>query len=149
MFHAIEAFSNPGFDGVNVIELTQRAGATTGVLYHHFGSKEGLYGVVWEELACRVIDRMDGAAAVLTHEADRAVAGALLVGFDAAVGLNAHRVLAEPPTHCNQDLIGPFFGRLNHGRPLGLDVILAATWRAALKMVADGYDTDHARGALE
>ncbi len=149
VLQALEAFSNAGFDGVNVIELTQSVGVTTGVLYHHFGSKEGLYCVVREELERRVIDRMDGAAAVLNHEPDRAVAGALLVGFDAAVGLNAHRVLAEPPTHCDQDLIAAFFGRLNHGRPRGLDVILAATWRAALKMVADGYDTDHARGALE
>lgn len=30
--------------------------------YHHFGSKQGLYAVVREELERRVVDRMDGAA---------------------------------------------------------------------------------------
>ncbi len=43
----------------------QSVGVTTGVLYHHFGSKEGLYAVVREELERRVVDRMDGDAAVL------------------------------------------------------------------------------------
>ncbi|NMP24797.1 TetR/AcrR family transcriptional regulator [Sulfobacillus sp. DSM 109850] len=134
---------------MNVTELTQSVGVTTGVLYHHFGSKEGLYAVVREELERRVVDRMDGAAAVLSDEPDRAVAGTALVGFDAAIQLNAHRVLAEPPRRRDHELIADYFRRLCQGRPPGLEVVLAAAWRAALQMVVDGHDPVQARSALE
>ena len=43
---ALDAFGRRGFAAVNVVELAQEAGVTTGALYHHFGSNQGLYEVV-------------------------------------------------------------------------------------------------------
>jgi len=93
---AVRAFSARGYAGVGVAELARTAGATTGAIYHHFGSKLGLYGVVWDDLERRVLDCMEGAAAAAgTGDGRAAVRAALLVGFDAAVRLEAARLLGE------------------------------------------------------
>jgi AcrR family transcriptional regulator len=74
----------------------EAAGVTTGSLYHHFGSKLGLYEVVREEAERRVLDRMEGAAARAGDEAPAVVRAALLVGFDYVAGQRLARLLAEP-----------------------------------------------------
>jgi AcrR family transcriptional regulator len=60
--HALAAFGEHGYEGVAVGALARAAGVTTGSLYHHFGSKLGLYAVVREEVERRVLDRMEGAS---------------------------------------------------------------------------------------
>jgi AcrR family transcriptional regulator len=40
---AVELFAERAFNDVQVSEIAQRAGVAHGVLFHHFGSKRGLY----------------------------------------------------------------------------------------------------------
>ena len=47
---ARELFAERGFAATPTEEIVQRAGVTRGALYHHFGSKKGLFREVYEEL---------------------------------------------------------------------------------------------------
>ena len=60
---ALDAFGAHGYEGVAVAELARSAETTTGPLYHHFGSKLGLYDVIRTDVERRVLDRMEGALA--------------------------------------------------------------------------------------
>ena len=95
---ALEDFGGKGFEAVNVVDLAAEAGVTTGSLYHHFGSKVGLYTVVRAEAERRLLDRMEGAAEATLAADGRAAAvrAALLVGFDFATGRGFMRLLGEP-----------------------------------------------------
>jgi AcrR family transcriptional regulator len=44
-------FAERGFDGTCIREIAQRAGATTGLIYHYYGSKEDLYLTLLETAA--------------------------------------------------------------------------------------------------
>ena len=77
---ALDAFGNRGYEGVAVAELARAAGTTTGPLYHHFGSKLGLYDVIRTDVERRVLDRMEGALAAARGPG--AVSAALVVAFD-------------------------------------------------------------------
>jgi AcrR family transcriptional regulator len=43
-------FAERGYADVSVGEIAERAGVTTGAIYHHFASKKGLFSAVYEEL---------------------------------------------------------------------------------------------------
>ena len=92
-------FEHVGFDATTVADLAAKAGVTTGALYHHFGSKLGLYTTVRDDLEQRITDRMEGAAAAIDQPGRTAARAALLVAFDAAVRFGACRLLGEsaPP----------------------------------------------------
>jgi AcrR family transcriptional regulator len=142
---ALEAFGRDGYDAVHVGRLATAAQTTTGPLYHHFGSKLGLYSFVREDVERRVVDRMEGAlAAGLQLESD-AVSAALRVAFDYAVRAGFARMLAEPHPERRDDPVAAVLCDAA-GAPLG--ALLAAAWRAALGAVADGADPDAARAAL-
>src|SRR5690606_30831623 len=93
---ALDQFGSSGFDAVGVGDLAAKAGVTTGALYHHFGSKHGLYAAVRDDVEKRITDRLEGAAAGVGGGGRPAVGAALLVGFDAAVRFGASRLLGEP-----------------------------------------------------
>jgi AcrR family transcriptional regulator len=136
---AVRAFSARGYAGVGVTELARAAGATTGALYHHFGSKLGLYGVVRDDVERRVLDRMEGAAAAVgTGDPRAAVRAALLVGCDAAVRLGAARLLGEHDPRGVPCPVTAFLSRLLAGEPESLPAVLAAAWRRALQRAAEG-----------
>ena len=59
---AIHQFELDGYEAVNVVDLAGKASVTTGALYHHFGSKLGLYLTVREDMEKRIVERMEGAA---------------------------------------------------------------------------------------
>src|SRR5918995_2359320 len=84
---AVKEFGARPFDEVTVAELAAAANVTTGALYHHFGSKLGLYSFVREDVERRLLDRLEGAFAATGSEAERSagVTAALLVGLDFAV----------------------------------------------------------------
>lgn len=146
---AMEEFSIYGFEGVNVVELTHKIGVTTGTLYHHFGSKLGLYNVIREELERRIVDRMEGASAVFSADLHKAITASILVGFDSAVKMNAFRILSELPQNEESDLIAIFLEQLCKKELPNLGNILLASLRAALKMVTGGTDVVEARRTLE
>ena len=43
-------FARHGYADVGIAEIARRAGATSGSVYHHFGSKAGLFRAVYDEL---------------------------------------------------------------------------------------------------
>ena len=132
---ALEAFARAGYAGVGVGELAAGAGVTTGSLYHHFGSKLGLYALVRTEVERRVLDRMEGAAAARAGDPAPVVTrAALLVGFDYAVEHGYARLLAEHHPGDAEDSVQALLLRLL-GDPLGR--LVAAAWRAALAAAAD------------
>ncbi|AYY15587.1 TetR/AcrR family transcriptional regulator [Actinobacteria bacterium YIM 96077] len=157
---ALHHFERAGFEGSNVTDIAAKASVTTGSLYHHFGSKLGLYTVVRTDLERRVTDRMEGAAesagmsdAIPDTPGDAtcraAVRSAVLVAFDAAVRFDACRVLGEPPPHDDADPIEVTV-RAMLSRDLEYAAgMLVAAWRSALLNVAGGATVAPVRSALE
>jgi AcrR family transcriptional regulator len=56
-------FADNGFAGASVRAITRQAGANLGAITYHFGSKEGLYAAVLEQLFAILADRVSAAAA--------------------------------------------------------------------------------------
>jgi AcrR family transcriptional regulator len=144
---AVHQFEMVGYDAVNVTELASKAGVTTGSLYHHFGSKLGLYLVVRAEMERRIVERMEGAAAA--SPGPGAPRAALLVAFDAAVRFDVCRILAEPVPVEREDPVEATLRSLVPRRLGAAGAILAAAWRAALLTVADGTPSATARASLD
>jgi AcrR family transcriptional regulator len=144
---AVHQFETAGYDAVNVTELAAKAGVTTGSLYHHFGSKLGLYLVVRNEMERRIVERMEGAAAA--SPGPGAARAALLVAFDAAVRFNVCRILAEPVPIERDDPVETTLRALVPRRLGAAGAVLAAAWRAALLAVAAGTPSATARDSLE
>lgn len=59
---ARELFSRDGYAGAATEEIVARAGVTRGALYHHFGSKEGLFRAVLEKVQADIAERVEVAA---------------------------------------------------------------------------------------
>jgi AcrR family transcriptional regulator len=147
---AVKEFGARPFDEVTVAELATAAKVTTGALYHHFGSKLGLYSFVLEDVERRLLDRMEGAVAAAGDEADRsaAVRAALLVGFDFAVREDFLRILGAPPAEAERDRLAEMLSASTARASPVLGRVLAAAWRAALVAVAEGSEPQPARAAL-
>ena len=144
---AVRAFGTQSFDEVTVGELAAKAGVTTGALYHHFGSKIGLYVFVRRDVERRLLDRMEGAADAISGRSE-AINAALLVGFDFAVRQDVQRLLGEPPAGTGNDPLVDFLTTVSRPAPPPIGRVIAAGWRAALLSVAEGVPVEHARNAL-
>lgn len=131
------------------MEIASQAEVTTGSLYHHFGSKLGLYRVIREEMETRMTERMEGAVEAIGAPSRRAVQAALIVSFDAAVRFGVTRILSESRSDEGEDRIeGAVSAALPpHGRSAG--PILVAAWRGALASVAAGTPRSDARAGLQ
>jgi AcrR family transcriptional regulator len=147
---AVKEFGARPFDEVTVAELAATAKVTTGALYHHFGSKLGLYAFVRADVERRLLDRMEGAMAATGPQSNHsaAVTSALLVGLDFAVREGFLRILGDPPAGTEPDRLAEMLSQnVVPPRPL-LGRVLAAAWRAALAAIAEGAEPEHARGAI-
>jgi AcrR family transcriptional regulator len=147
---AVTEFGARPFDEVTVGELAAAAKVTTGALYHHFGSKLGLYAFVRDDVEQRLLDRMEGAVAAAGNQADRpaAVKAALIVGLDFAVREGFLRILGDPPAGAEHDRLAEVLRACTAPASPVLGRVLAAAWRAALAAVAEGSEPDQARAAL-
>jgi AcrR family transcriptional regulator len=146
---ALEEFGERGFDAVNVAAVAGAAGVTTGSLYHHFGSKLGLYGFVRAEAERRLLDRMEGAAAARAGDGPTAaIRSALLVGFDFATSQRFARLLGEPHPARELDPVAELLAQLGDRGRTPIARMLAAAWREALVAVAGGVPAARARAAL-
>jgi len=141
---ALEAFGARGYEAVGVAELARAAETTTGPLYHHFGSKLGLYDVIRTDVERRVLDRMEGALAAAPGPA--AVGPALVVAFDYAERAGFLRLLGEAHPERAGDPVAALLEARLEAAPLG--AMLAAAWRAALLACAEGADPAATREAL-
>jgi AcrR family transcriptional regulator len=146
---AVKQFGERPFDDVTVGELAAAADVTTGALYHHFGSKLGLYDFVRDDIERRLLDRMEGAiAASASLDRSAAVMAALVIGFDFAVREGFLRILGDPPAGTGHDRLAVLVSASTAPASPVLGRVLAAAWRAALVAVADGSDPQQARAAL-
>lgn len=151
---ALELFGPQGFDPVSVTGIAERAGVTTGSLYHHFGSKAGLYQLVRADVEQRVVDRLEGAAAARPVRMVADLAPVLLVGYDYVVDRGFTRLLGEPaPAGAGGgapvDEVQQLLGRMVADKVAPMDALLAAAWRAALTYASTGPDAaKEARVAL-
>jgi AcrR family transcriptional regulator len=148
---ALEEFGRRGYADVGVAELAEQAGVTTGSLYHHFGSKLGLYAVARAEAERRLLDRMEGAAAARAAEgAAAALRAALLVGFDFVVAQEFARLLGEahPDREPLADPVARLAAGLLDGGRTPIARMIAAAWREALAALGDRVPPDAARAGL-
>lgn len=145
---AVKEFGARPFEAVSVAELAAAAEVTTGALYHHFGSKLGLYVFVREDVERRLLDRMEGALAAAGSDRSAAVTSALLVGLDFAVREDFLRILGEPPAGTGDDRLAELLGQSTDPAAPVLGRVLAAAWRAALAAIAEGADPEQARVAI-
>ncbi|WP_433264613.1 TetR/AcrR family transcriptional regulator [Actinosynnema sp. CS-041913] len=146
---AVHQFELAGYEAVNVVDLAGKASVTTGALYHHFGSKLGLYLTVRDDMEKRIAERMEGAAAAAGNRGHPAVRAALLVAFDAAVRFTVCRILGEQPPVERDDPVAAALRPLLTKHKAPAADILAAAWRAALLAVATGASsTAAARASL-
>ena len=53
----MEAFAARGLEGARVDDIAQRAGINKQLVYHYFGSKDGLYTAVLEEIYHEIRER--------------------------------------------------------------------------------------------
>lgn len=105
---AREIFARDGYSGAAMEEVVQRAGVTRGALYHHFGSKEGLFAAVvqavQEDVGVRVLAAaerssdswdglLEGCIAFLQASLDPQVQRIMLVDAPAALGWSHWREL--------------------------------------------------------
>jgi AcrR family transcriptional regulator len=146
---ALEQFGERPFEDVTVGDLAAAADVTTGALYHHFGSKLGLYDVVRDDVERRLLDRMEGAiAASAPLDRSAAVMAALVIGFDFAVREGFLRILGDPPGGIEHDRLADLLSASTAPASPVLGRVLAAAWRAALVAVAEGSDPHQARAAV-
>lgn len=139
----LEAFGGRGYEGVGVAELARAAETTTGPLYHHFGSKLGLYDEIRADVERRVTDRMEGALA-----ASEDVTPALVVAFDYAQRAGFLRLLGEPHPERIADPVAALLDDHLGPDAAPLGTMLAAAWRAALVACAEGAEPAVVRRAL-
>ena len=142
----IAHFQADGYERASVVEMANDAGVTTGSLYHHFGSKLGLYRVIRDEMERRLTERMEGAAAAVGGGRD-GVRIALEVSFDAAIRFGVTRILAEGLPEEWPDRIAETVEHLIPGNAIAAQCVVAA-WRGALMAVANGSSPKAARSGL-
>jgi AcrR family transcriptional regulator len=84
-------FARDGFERVKVADVARRAGVTTGALYHHFGSKRGLFRSALEHVHEEVAERITDATADL-EPWDQLVVGCAAF-LEAATEPEAQRIM--------------------------------------------------------
>ena len=68
-------FAEHGYAAAATEEMVHAAGVTRGALYHHFGSKEGLFRAVLEQVHAEVAERVGAAAEAESDDWEALLAG--------------------------------------------------------------------------
>lgn len=100
------AFAEGGLEGARVDDIARRAGANKQLVYHYFGSKDGLYTAVLEEVYQEIRDR-EAALALDAFAPDEAMRKLIEFSFDyLAESPDFVRILADENTHAGHHLRG-------------------------------------------
>lgn len=118
---AREMFTTSGYAGAAMEDLVEQAGVTRGALYHHFGSKEGLFRAVLVEIQTEVGQRIlqasererdpwsqlvGGCRAFLEASLDPAIQRIMLVDAPAVLGWETWRQIdAEQSGQLLEDIL--------------------------------------------
>jgi AcrR family transcriptional regulator len=150
-------FQEHGYAGVGVDEICRRADVTSGALYHHFGSKAGLFRAIYDDLVAGTSARI--AAARRANPAPSVIADCEIY-LDACSDPAFFRITADAPSVIGWDailddtqkLIADTLTAAQVDGEIGRDVPIPATARmlaAALKeagvMIATAPDAAKAR----
>lgn len=95
-------FARRGYADVGVGEISGHAGATSGAVYHHFGSKAGLFRAVYDELVASTSERI--AAARRSNPSPSLTADCELY-LDACADPAFFRITADAPAVIGWDAI--------------------------------------------
>lgn len=142
---AISQFQEHGYEQANVTQMASMAGVTTGALYHHFASKQGLFGIIREEMERRMTERMEGASAAVGG-GRAGVRVAFEVSIDAAARFGVTRILSEAGPSDHDSIVETMGSMLSDNRVVAR--CLASMWRGALAAVADGAEPSSAKEAI-
>lgn len=72
---ALRLFIEHGYQGTSIEDVASAAGVTRPIVYHHFGSKDGIYLACLRRARSELDQRMIGAAQASTHPQDRVLRG--------------------------------------------------------------------------
>lgn len=147
---AFELFGTQPYETVDVKELSKRAGVTIGALYHHFGSKQGLYDVLRDEMIQRLLDRIE--AVTESVPSKQLLAAALLTAYDGVFRIKAGHFIDQGPLDSSGALVQVFSNVARIARlpePEISGQLLVATLQAALRVGSKSADAQQqARVAL-
>lgn len=148
---SLEAFCQEGFESIHISELAQQAQVTTGTVYHHFGSKLGLYEVICTEIEQRIVDRMEAVADEYETQT-AALKAALTAGINFAYKKQFCRVLGEKHQFLPQphNKIALFFAQFNPTNELKTDLIIQSSWQILnLKLAENELSLEQAHQLLD
>lgn len=89
---ATEIFTRDGYANAATEEIVQLAGVTRGALYHHFGSKEGLFQAVLAHIQQQVASRIEAVVAGQENIWDEIVAGCMAF-LEASIDPQVQRIM--------------------------------------------------------
>lgn len=150
-------FARRGYADVGIGEISGHAGATTGAVYHHFGSKAGLFRAVYDELVAGTGERI--VAARRDNPAPSLIADCE-VYLDACADPAFFRITADAPAVIGWDAIlddtqkliamnlaaAQASGEISPALPIpALARMLAAALKEAGVMIATAPDPARAR----
>jgi AcrR family transcriptional regulator len=87
-----DLFTERGFAGAGQEEIVERAGVTRGALSHHFGTKQGLFLAVMQDLQADLAGRI-GRAALQGHDPMEQLRLGCLAFLDAAMDASVGRIV--------------------------------------------------------
>jgi AcrR family transcriptional regulator len=160
-------FTERGFAGAGREEIVERAGLTRGALYHHFASKEDLFGAVYEAVERELTEAVVVAAAAATDPVEGLRLGAFAF-LDAAATPEVRRIVlldgpAVLPPEVRHEIAQRYglglvrgalraadaAGRLAVGPVDLLAPVLLAALHEAATSIADGQDAEGMRAIVE
>lgn len=95
---AREMFSRQGYAEAAMEEIVKEAGVTRGALYHHFGSKEGLFQAVLASIQKQIGDRVEAEAAKSQDPWQQLLFGCLAFVSSAVEHRNRRILLIDGPS---------------------------------------------------
>jgi AcrR family transcriptional regulator len=126
-------FTAEGYAGAAARDIAASAGVTVGALFHHFGSKAGLFRAVFEELIGELNDAaMAAFGAAQTDNPLDAIVAAMAAALGFAKKADFHRIVTVD---------GPVI--------LGADEWRAIDSRMGLQTVASGFRVLKSRGMVK
>lgn len=87
-------FAEVGFAAATTDDIVSRFGLTRGALYHHFGSKRGLFQAVLEEVQADLTTEVTGRAAAAPGDTVEALRAGFQAYLDVAMRPDVRRILA-------------------------------------------------------
>lgn len=127
---ALALFASRGADGVGLEDIAFEAGVTRGAVYHHFGSRQGMFAAVHGRVQADVAAAIDAATAGLTDAWESLERGCRAF-LEAAVAPEVRQILlVDAPVMLGWD-VWRGADAVNSGRMLG-DVLLELADRGVI-----------------